>query len=73
MGLPEGVTLSMALAVLIPAGLVTFLLRALPFAFLKALKGSPLVSFLALLMPAGVMTVLVVYSLNGYSGTRLAA
>lgn len=72
MGLPEGVTLGMALAVLIPAGVVTFLLRALPFAFLKTLKGSPLVGFLAVLMPVGVMTVLVVYSAHGYEGRRLA-
>lgn len=68
MGLPEGVSLGMVLAVLIPAGLVTFMLRALPFAFLKTLKGSPLVDFLAVLMPVGVMTVLVVYSMSGYAG-----
>lgn len=58
----------MVLAVLLPAGAVTFLLRALPFAFLNALKGSPLVEFLAVLMPVGVMMVLVVYSMSGYAG-----
>lgn len=75
MGLPEGVSLGMVLAVLIPAGLVTFMLRALPFAFLNTLKGSPLVDFLAVLMPVGVMTVLVVYSMSGYAGDwrRMAA
>lgn len=71
MGLPDGVTLGMVLGVLIPAGLVTFALRALPFVFLKTLKSSPLVSFLAVLMPVGVMTVLVVYSMLGYSASLM--
>lgn len=65
----------MVLAVLVPCGIVTFLLRALPFSFLKVLKGSPFIDFLAVLMPVGVMTVLVVYSMAGYGGDtmRLAA
>lgn len=37
--MPAGVTLSAILAVLIPVGIVTVLLRWLPFAFVKALKG----------------------------------
>lgn len=60
MGLPEGVTLGMVVAVLVPAAVVTFLLRALPFSLLKALQASPLIEFLGLLMPVGVMTVLVI-------------
>ena len=43
MGLPEGVTLSMVAAVLIPVGIVTFLLRALPFSFLRLLKDLSLI------------------------------
>lgn len=69
-GLPDGVTLGMVAAVLIPAGVVTLLLRALPFSLLRGLKGSPFIEFLALLMPVGVMTVLVVYTLSGFAGTR---
>lgn len=62
-GLPDGVTLGMVAAVLVPVCVVTLLLRALPFAFLRALKGSPLIEFLGATMPVGVMTVLVVYTL----------
>ena len=58
MGLPEGVTLGMVVAVLVPAAVVTFLLRALPFSLLKLLQASPLIEFLGLLMPVGVMMVL---------------
>lgn len=67
-GLPDGVTLGMVAAVLIPAGVVTLLLRTLPFSLLRVLKGSPFIEFLALLMPVGVMTVLVVYTLSGFAG-----
>ena len=66
-GLPDGVTLGMVVAVLIPAGIVTVLLRALPFSLMRFLKGSPFIDFLAVLMPVGVMTVLVVYTVVGYS------
>lgn len=62
-GLPDGVTLGMVAAVLVPVCVVTLLLRALPFAFLRALKGSPLIEFLGATMPVGVMTALVVYTL----------
>ena len=68
LGLPDGVTLGMAAAVIIPAGIVTFLLRALPFALTRYLKGSPFIDFLAVLMPVGVMTVLVVYTIAGEAG-----
>lgn len=67
MGLPEGVTLSMVAAVLIPVGIVTVLLRALPFSFLRLLKDSPVVQFLGATMPVGVMTVLVVYTMSSIS------
>ncbi|QYH20508.1 AzlD domain-containing protein [Corynebacterium aquatimens] len=56
----------MTLAVLVPACLITVLLRALPFSLIKALKGSPFIAFLGTMMPVGVMTVLVVYTLVGY-------
>ena len=45
-GLPDGVTLSHTLAVLIPIAVITVALRWLPFAFVRALKGN---QFFALL------------------------
>ncbi|MGV0373561.1 branched-chain amino acid transporter permease [Corynebacterium pilbarense] len=68
-GLPDGISLGMVAAVLIPVGIVTVLLRALPFSILRVLKGSPFIDFLAVLMPIGVMTVLVVYTLVGHAGS----
>ena len=68
-GLPDGVSLPMVAAVLIPVGIVTVLLRALPFSMLRVLKGSPFIEFLAVLMPVGVMTVLVAYTLVGHAGS----
>lgn len=65
MGLPTGVSLGMVAAVLIPVAIVTILLRALPFSFLRLLKGSPVIQFLGAIMPVGVMTVLVIYTLSG--------
>ncbi|GAB3080291.1 branched-chain amino acid transporter permease [Corynebacterium aquatimens] len=62
-GLPDGVTLPMVAAVLIPVAIVTVALRALPFAFIKAVQGSPLIEFLRATMPVGVMVVLVAYTL----------
>lgn len=74
-GLPPGVSLGMVAAVLIPAAIVTVLLRALPFSLLRVLRNSPFIEFLGVFMPVGVMTVLVVYTLVGYSGepARLGA
>lgn len=63
--MPDGVTLGSIFAVLIPVGIVTVLLRWLPFGFVKALKGSQFISMLGFTMPVGVMTVLVVYTLFG--------
>ncbi|MHB2251817.1 branched-chain amino acid transporter permease [Corynebacterium aurimucosum] len=63
--MPAGVTLGSILAVLIPVGVVTVVLRWLPFAFVKALKDSHFISMLGFTMPVGVMTVLVVYTLFG--------
>jgi len=64
-GLPEGVTLLQVFSVLLPIGLVTLLLRWLPFAFVAALKDNQFFDLLARMMPVGVMTVLVVYTLFG--------
>lgn len=61
--MPAGVTLLSILAVLIPVGVVTVVLRWLPFAFVRALKDSQFISLLGFTMPVGVMTVLVVYTL----------
>lgn len=63
--MPAGVTLASIFAVLIPVGIVTVVLRWLPFAFVKALKGSQFISMLGFTMPVGVMTVPVVYTLFG--------
>lgn len=63
--MPVGVTLASIFAVLIPVGIVTVVLRWLPFAFVKALKGSQFISMLGFTMPVGVMAVLVVYTLFG--------
>ncbi|OFO19378.1 branched-chain amino acid ABC transporter permease [Corynebacterium sp. HMSC056F09] len=63
--MPGGVTLASIFAVLIPVGIVTVVLRWLPFAFVKALKGSQFISMLGFTMPVGVMAVLVVYTLFG--------
>ena len=63
--MPAGVTLSAIMVVLISVGIVTVLLRWLPFAFVKALKGSQFITMLGFTMPVGVMTVLVVYTLFG--------
>lgn len=67
MGLPSGVDLSMVAAVLLPIGLVTLLLRAVPFSVRRTLGSSTLVQLLGVTMPVGVMTVLVVYTLAGLS------
>lgn len=64
MGLPEGVTLTMVLGVLIPVALVTVALRQLPFSALKLLKGSEFVGMLGMTMPVGVMAALVIYTLH---------
>lgn len=74
MGLPEGVTLYQVLAVLIPVGVVTVLLRELPFAAKRLLRESSLIGMLGLTMPIGVVVVLVVYSFGGRPvGTALLA
>lgn len=64
-GLPEGVSLPMVFAVLIPVAVVTVLLRQLPFSALKLLKDSQLVGMLGITMPVGVMAALVIYTLFG--------
>ncbi len=63
--MPEGVTLAMVAAVIIPIGVITVALRALPFSFLKFFQGNNLVVLLGRMMPVGVMVVLVIYSLIG--------
>ena len=77
MGLPDGTSLIDVLSVLLPVAAVTLVLRALPFSFLRLLKGSPLIEFLGVHMPVGVMVVLVVYTLAtsavGGAGSMLAA
>lgn len=61
-GLPEGITVADVASVLIPIAIITVFLRWIPFGAARAMKGSPLLSLLALTMPVGVMTVLVVYT-----------
>ncbi|MGP6174206.1 branched-chain amino acid transporter permease [Corynebacterium sp. A21] len=64
-GLPEGISLTMVLGVLIPVAVVTIVLRQLPFSALKLLKGSELVGMLGITMPVGVMAALVIYTVHG--------
>ncbi|MCJ0904992.1 branched-chain amino acid ABC transporter [Rhodococcus sp. SRB_17] len=49
--------------------IVTFALRAIPFAVLKPLRSSALVAYLGIYMPAGIMLILVMYSLKNVSVT----
>ncbi|MET7906639.1 AzlD domain-containing protein [Streptomyces sp. NPDC005355] len=51
------------------SAVITWALRALPFAALVPLRGSRAVRFLAAHMPVGVMMILAVYSLRGVSLT----
>jgi branched-subunit amino acid transport protein AzlD len=46
---------------------VTFALRALPFAALRPLRDSALVTFLSRHMPAGIMVILALYTLRRVS------
>lgn len=55
------------LAALTTILLVTFALRALPFAVLEPLRGSTFMRFLSRYMPVGIMTILVVYTLKDVS------
>ena len=43
---------------------ITFALRALPFAALEPLRASPYIAFLSRCMPVGIMLILVVYTLR---------
>ena len=61
MGLPEGVSLLNTVGILAAVGIVTVMLRQLPFSALRLLKGSNLVGMLGMTMP--VMTVRVVYTI----------
>lgn len=63
--MPDGVSLGAIAAVLIPGGIVTVLLRELPFSAKKWMKDSEFFSLLGLMMPVGVMTILVVYAVAG--------
>jgi branched-subunit amino acid transport protein AzlD len=58
---PEPGYLAAAVAV---CAVVTWALRALPFAVLAPLRASPLVAHLGATMPVGVMVLLVVHSLR---------
>lgn len=63
--MPADVTWAMLAAVLIPVAVVTFILRQLPFSFLKVLRNNQLVGLLGAMMPVGVMVVLVIYTIVG--------
>ena len=63
--MPAGVSLGAIAAVLIPVGIVTVLLRELPFSAKKWMKDSEFFSLLGMMMPVGVMIILVVYAVAG--------
>ena len=52
------------LAALTTIFVITFALRALPFAVLEPLRASPYIAFLSRYMPVGIMLILVVYTLR---------
>ncbi|MDV7246171.1 MULTISPECIES: branched-chain amino acid transporter permease [Rhodococcus] len=62
--MPESGYLLAAVAIM---AIVTFALRAVPFAVLHPLRSSALVGYLGVFMPAGIMSILVVYSLKNVS------
>lgn len=66
--MPAGVTLASIAAVLVPVGLITVVLRQLPFSFVKWMKDSQFFSLLGMMMPVGVMSILVVYTVHGQAG-----
>ena len=47
---------------------VTFALRALPFAFLAPVRSSSLLGYLGLHMPVGIMLILTVYTVRDVTG-----
>lgn len=55
------------IAALAIAVVVTWALRALPFAALAPLQASPLVAYLRTTMPVGVMVILTAYTLRNFS------
>lgn len=54
-----------ALAVIL---VVTFALRALPFAFIAPVRSSALLAYLGAHMPVGIMLILTAYTLRGATG-----
>ena len=49
--MPAGVSLATIATVLVPVGLITVVLRQLPFSFVKWMKDSEFFSLLGLMMP----------------------
>lgn len=64
-GLPAGTSLAMVAAVLIPVGIVTVLLRQLPFSLMRFVRSSELVDNFGRMMRVGVMFILVAYAVWG--------
>ena len=71
--MPAGVTLASIVTVLVPIGLITVVLRQLPFSFVKWMKDSQFFSLLGMMMPVGVMTILVVYTVHGQSSAPVVS
>lgn len=67
--MPSAAYMFGALAVIF---VVTFALRALPFAFIAPVRSSQLLRFLGAHMPVGIMVILTVYTLVGTSLTAAA-
>ncbi|MDO5684871.1 MAG: AzlD domain-containing protein [Bifidobacterium sp.] len=61
-GLPEGIDLTHTLLVIGVMGVVTVILRIVPFIFIRSLSSSEFVGVLGRMMPIGVTVVLVVYT-----------
>ncbi|WP_333619258.1 branched-chain amino acid transporter permease [Dietzia sp.] len=66
--MPAGLSPTYVLVGLLVIGVITVLLRLVPFVALSPLQDSRLVRFLGIYMPGGVMVILVIYTLRETTG-----
>lgn len=65
--MPAGLSPTYVVVGLLVIGVITVLLRLVPFVALSRLQDSRLVRFLGIYMPGGVMVILVIYTLRDTS------
>lgn len=61
------------LSAILIAGLITWMLRAVPFMMLASLRNSRLLAYIGERMPVGIMAILAVYTLQGTELTSFSA